>query len=56
MEDLRQNGTNMIVVDYSDLTSEEIEEYKNLNIPIMIILKASQQSKYNELKVVQSYI
>ncbi|MDD3323721.1 MAG: ATP-binding protein [Sulfurospirillaceae bacterium] len=43
-----KSGTNLIVVDYSNLTKEELEEYKKIKLPILILLKSSQMSKFNE--------
>ena len=41
-------GSNIIVADYNNLTKEELEEYKKIKLPIILIFKSSQQSKYNE--------
>ena len=43
-----KSGSNIIVADYSNLTKEELEEYKKIKLPIILILKSSQQSKFNE--------
>ena len=43
-----KSGSNLIVADYSNLTKEELEEYKKIKLPIILILKASQQSKFSE--------
>lgn len=43
-----KSGSNMIVADYSSLTKEELEEYKKIKIPIILIFKSSQQSKFSE--------
>ena len=43
-----KSGSNIIVADYSNLTKEELEEYKKIKLPIILILKASQQSKFSE--------
>ena len=43
-----KSGSNLIVVDYSNLTKDELEEYKKIKLPIILILKSSQQSKFNE--------
>jgi len=45
-----RSGCNMIVADYDDLTKEELNEYKKIKLPIIIILKATQQSKFESLK------
>jgi CheY-like chemotaxis protein len=41
-------GSNIIVADYNNLTKEELEEYKKIKLPIILIFKSSQQSKFNE--------
>lgn len=43
-----KSGSNIIVADYSNLTKEELEEYKKIKLPMILILKSSQQSKFNE--------
>jgi len=43
-----KSGSNMIVADYSNLTKEELEEYKKIKLPMILILKSSQQSKFSE--------
>ena len=43
-----KSSSNLIVADYSNLTKEELEEYKKIKLPIILILKSSQQSKFNE--------
>lgn len=43
-----KSGSNIIVADYSNLTKEELEEYKKIKVPIILILKSSQQSKFSE--------
>ncbi len=45
-----KSNTNIIVADYSDLSEEEMEEYKKIKLPIIIVLKSSQQSKFDKLK------
>ena len=45
-----KSGTNIIVADYNELDQNEIEEYKKIKLPIILILKASQQSKFESLK------
>ncbi|WP_331775674.1 response regulator [Sulfurospirillum sp. 1612] len=45
-----KSNSNIIVADYSDLSEEEIEEYKKIKLPIIIVLKSSQQSKFEKLK------
>jgi len=42
-------GINILVLDYNLVKKEEIEEYKKIRIPIIIILKASNQSKFENL-------
>ena len=41
-------GSNIIIADYNNLTKEELEEYKKIKLPIILIFKSSQQSKFNE--------
>lgn len=41
-------GSNIIVADYNNLTKEELEEYKKIKLPIVLIFKSSQQAKFNE--------
>ncbi len=43
-------GANIIVADLNELSEEEINEYKKIKLPIILILKASQQSKFESLK------
>jgi len=43
-----KSGSNFIIADYSNLTKEELEEYKKIKLPIVLILKSSQQSKFSE--------
>lgn len=43
-----KSGSNIIIADYNNLTKDELEEYKKIKIPIILILKSSQQSKFNE--------
>ena len=45
---LKEN-INLIVIDYDLLTQEELEEYKKIKIPIILIMKSSYQSRYDEL-------
>ncbi len=45
-----RSGCNIIVADYEDLSKDEINEYSKIKLPIIIILKASQQSKFDSLK------
>jgi len=40
--------SNIIIADYNNLTKEELEEYKKIKLPIILILKSSQQAKFNE--------
>jgi len=44
-----KSGSNFIIADYSNLTKEELEEYKKIKLPIILVLKSSQQSKFSEL-------
>jgi len=44
-----KSGSNFIIADYSNLTKEELEEYKKIKLPVILILKSSQQSKFSEL-------
>lgn len=43
-----KSDSNIIIADYSNLTKEELEEYKKIKLPIILILKSSQQSKFTE--------
>ncbi len=43
-----KSNSNIIVADYNSLTKEELEEYKKIKIPVILILKSSQQSKFGE--------
>lgn len=47
---IHKSGANIIVTDYDALTSEELEEYKKIRLPIIVLLKASHYNKYDELK------
>ena len=41
-------NSNIIIADYNNLTKEKLEEYKRIQLPIILIFKSSQQSKFNE--------
>jgi len=43
-----KSGSNIIVADYNNLTKEELDEYKKIKLPIILIFKSSQQAKFNE--------
>jgi len=45
-----RSGCNLVVVDYDSLSEEELEEYKKIKLPIILILKSSHQSKINSLR------
>lgn len=43
-------NANIIVVDYDAISEEELEEYKKTRIPVILIMKASQHNKFDELR------
>lgn len=43
-----KSGANLIVADYDHLSNEELEEYKKIRLPIILVLKASYQGKFEE--------
>ena len=43
-----KSGINIIVADFDLLSDEELEEYKKIRLPIILVLKVSQQSRFNE--------
>lgn len=45
-----RSGSNIIVADYSEVSEDELAEYKKIKLPIILILKSSQQSKFEKLK------
>jgi len=45
-----KNGVNMIIVNYDDISDSEFNEYKKIHIPIIVILKTTQQNFYAQIK------
>ncbi len=45
-----KQGVNVVILNYNDISSEELEEYKKIHIPIIVILKTSQQNLYSSIK------
>ena len=45
-----KQGVNVIILNYNDIGSGELEEYKKIHVPIVVILKTSQQSLYASIK------
>ncbi len=45
-----RQGVNVVIVNYDDISNAELEEYKKINIPVIVILKTSQQNIYNSIK------
>jgi len=45
-----RSGCNIIVLDYDSISEKELEEYKKIKLPIMMILKSSHQSKLDSLR------
>jgi len=43
-----KSGVNMIVADFDLLNDEELEEYKKIRLPMILVLKASHQSRFDE--------
>ncbi|WP_024953932.1 response regulator [Sulfurospirillum arcachonense] len=43
-----KSGVNIIVADYDLLNNEELDEYKKIRLPIILIMKASNQSRFDE--------
>ena len=43
-----KSGINLIVADFDLLNDEELEEYKKIRLPMILVLKASHQSRFDE--------
>jgi osomolarity two-component system sensor histidine kinase NIK1 len=43
-----KSQSNLIIADFNTLSKEELEEYKKIKLPIILIFKSSQQAKFNE--------
>jgi len=43
-----KSGINMIIADYDLLSNEELEEYKKIRLPMILVMKASNQSRFDE--------
>ena len=43
-----KSQANVIIADYNTLSKEELEEYKKIKLPIILIFKSSQQAKFSE--------
>jgi signal transduction histidine kinase/CheY-like chemotaxis protein len=43
-----KSGVNMIVADFDLLNDKELEEYKKIRLPMILVLKASHQSRFDE--------
>ena len=43
-----KSGINMIVADFDLLNDEELDEYKKIRLPMILVLKASHQSRFDE--------
>lgn len=49
-EHASKSGASMIVADYSLLTKEDIEEYKKIHLPILLIMNPSQSHLQDKLR------
>lgn len=45
----KQSRFNMIILDYDEISEQELKEYKKLKIPTLLLIKSSYQSKFEEL-------
>jgi len=43
-----KSGVNIIIADFDLLDEKELEEYKKIRLPVILVLKASNQSKFSE--------
>ena len=43
-----KSGINLIVADFDLLSNEELEEYKKIRLPMILVLKASHQKRFDE--------
>ena len=43
-----KSGINLIVADYDLLSNEELEEYKKIRLPMILLMKASNQHRFDE--------
>ena len=45
-----KQGANVVILNYNDIKDDELEEYKKIHIPVIVILKTSQQHLYANIK------
>jgi signal transduction histidine kinase/CheY-like chemotaxis protein len=45
-----KSGANVIIADYDTIGKEELEEYKKIRIPVILIMRASQHSLFEKLR------
>jgi len=43
-----KSGINQIIADYDLLSDEELDEYKKIRIPVILVMKASNQNRFDE--------
>ena len=43
-----KSGINIVVADFDLLSDEELDEYKKIRLPMILLLKASHQSRFDE--------
>ncbi len=43
-----KSGVNIIVADFDFLSDEELDEYKKIRLPMILVLKASHQNRFEE--------
>lgn len=43
-----KSGINLIIADYDLLSNEELEEYKKIRLPMILLMKASNQGRFDE--------
>jgi signal transduction histidine kinase/CheY-like chemotaxis protein len=43
-------NTNILIIDYDAVTEEELEEYRKTRMPIILIMKSSQHSKFEKYR------
>ena len=47
---IKNKGVNLLIIDYDTIYNDEVKNYEKFNIPILLILKSSYQSKSLHLK------
>ena len=45
---IQKSNSNLIIIDYDLVTDAQLEEYKKVRLPIILIMKSSYQNKYDQ--------